>query len=143
MGMLAVCVASLAWRPVAQAQSAPVARVADLGEPWSSVEFSFAAVEPVPGILIRLPDGTLYAASRICTHQACTMVYNKNAKEVSDSYDVQVANPALTCPCHLSVFDPAKGGKVVGGPAPRPPQRFRIRVSGGNIFVDGLDAAGS
>ncbi len=142
---LMASVAWLAWWPSrsAHAQSSTIVRLSDLDEPWSSVQFTYrTATESVPGIIIRLPDGTLYAASRLCPHQGCTIIYYKNAKEVNDSYTVDVVNPALACPCHLSVFDLAKGGKVVGGPASRSPFKFEIRVAREDVHIERLERTG-
>src|SRR5205807_1384223 len=85
----------------------------ELSEPWSSVEFTYPAAEPVPGIIVRLRDGTLYAASRICPHQSCQLLYKTDSQEISDTFDVEAGNPVLACPCHFSVFDLAQKGKVL------------------------------
>ena len=56
------------WLPqicAAQAKTSVTIPLSRLAEPWSSVEFTYPAAEPVPGIIVRLRDGTLYAASRI------------------------------------------------------------------------------
>jgi rieske iron-sulfur protein len=39
----------------------------------------------------------------------------------------------LACPCHGSVFDPARGAEVVAGPAPRPLPEIPVKVEGGEI----------
>jgi Rieske Fe-S protein len=53
----------------------------------------------------RAVDG-ITAYSAICTHQGCEVT----------AWDVQMK--ALWCPCHDSKYDP-RGGRVVGGPAPK------------------------
>jgi Rieske Fe-S protein len=112
-----------------------------LAAPWSSVEFTYASPSgaAVPGIIVRLADGTLYGASRVCPHLSCTVQYRTNAQEINDTFDVQVQNPAFACPCHFSVFDLAKNGKVVGRPAPRAPFRFELKVEGDHVAVVRLE----
>jgi rieske iron-sulfur protein len=70
-------------------------------------------------------DG-LVAYSAICTHLGCAVYAQLN----DDGH--------ITCPCHASVFDPANGAEVIGGPAPRPLPSLPIGVDGeGNVVVDG------
>lgn len=73
-----------------------------------------------PAVLVHLDSGDFVAYSAVCTHQGCTVAYK---------------NGELACPCHGSVFDPAKGAEVVAGPAPRPLPKIPIKVSGGEVFM--------
>jgi cytochrome b6-f complex iron-sulfur subunit len=71
-----------------------------------------------PAVLVHLKSGDFVAYSAVCTHQGCTVAY-KGGK--------------LACPCHGSVFDPAKGAKVVAGPAPSPLPEIPVKVEGGEV----------
>ena len=71
-----------------------------------------------PAFLVHLDTGDFVAYSAICTHQGCTVAYQGGQ---------------LACPCHGSVFDPARGAKVVAGPAPRPLPEIPVKVEGGEI----------
>ena len=71
-----------------------------------------------PAVLVHLKNGDFVAYSAICTHQGCKVAY-------------QGGN--LACPCHGSVFDPAKGAEVVAGPAPRPLPEIPVKVQGGEV----------
>src|SRR5215212_6737707 len=71
-----------------------------------------------PAVLIHLKNGDFVAYSAVCTHQGCTVAY-KGGK--------------LACPCHGSVFDPAKGAQVVAGPAPSPLPEIPVKVQGGEV----------
>lgn len=62
-------------------------------------------------------DG-IVAFSAICTHAGCTVSGWKPKEE------------HFLCPCHLSVYDPASGGLVVAGPAPRPLPSLPLRIDG-------------
>ncbi|MCP5233929.1 MAG: Rieske 2Fe-2S domain-containing protein [Zoogloeaceae bacterium] len=70
----------------------------------------------------RAAEGVL-AYSAVCTHQGC---------------DVTEYNPTenvLFCFCHFSKFQPAHGGEVVGGPAPRNLPLLPLRLEGGQLVV--------
>ena len=126
------------WLPrvcAAQAKTFVSIPLSRLAEPWSSVEFTYPAAEPVPGIIVRLRDGTLYAASRICPHQSCQLLYKTDKQEISDAFEVEAGNPVLVCPCHFSVFDIANGGKVLSGPATAPPLQLNVEARDGKIFI--------
>jgi nitrite reductase/ring-hydroxylating ferredoxin subunit len=71
-----------------------------------------------PAVLVHLKSGDFVAYSAVCTHQGCTVAY-KGGK--------------LACPCHGSVFDPAKGAEVVAGPAPSPLPEIPVKVEGGEV----------
>jgi len=71
-----------------------------------------------PAVLVHLKSGNFVAYSAVCTHQGCTVAY-KGGK--------------LACPCHGSVFDPAKGAEVVAGPAPSPLPEIPVKVEGGEV----------
>ena len=79
----------------AQAKASVTIALSRLAEPWSSVEFTYPAAEPIPGIIVRLRDGTLYAASRICPHQSCQLLYKTDKQEISDTFEVEAGNPVL------------------------------------------------
>jgi cytochrome b6-f complex iron-sulfur subunit len=71
-----------------------------------------------PAVLVHLNNGDFVAYSAVCTHQGCTVAYK---------------NGQLACPCHGSVFDPAKGAEVVAGPAPKPLTEIPVKVEGGEV----------
>ena len=69
-----------------------------------------------PAVLLRPRDDDVVAYSRICTHAGCTVAFDPGLD-------------LLTCPCHGSVFDPARGAAVVAGPAPRPLARIPLEIN--------------
>jgi Rieske Fe-S protein len=79
-------------------------------ERLSSTEASFAA------------DGVV-GFSAICTHAACVV----SGWKAEDEH--------FFCPCHGSVYDPAAGGAVVAGPAPRPLPSLPLRIADGALTV--------
>jgi cytochrome b6-f complex iron-sulfur subunit len=69
-------------------------------------------------------EAGFYAMSSVCTHLGCMVKHQKQPG----------AKEAFFCPCHGSRFD--IDGSVVGGPAPRPLDRVRIEIDGGQLVVD-------
>ena len=57
----------------------------------------------IPGVLLKLPDGTFVAFDAVCTHAGCTVEYDRGS-----GY--------LICPCHGATFDPAKQAQAHRGP---------------------------
>lgn len=64
------------------------------------------------------------AYSAVCTHEGC--IVSKRAGPHNDYFH---------CPCHQSTYDPLKGCKVVGGPAPRPLPQLPIGVTKSGKFI--------
>ena len=99
----------------AQSGGAAIARESEVA-PGSAVEFKDGGQDAV---LVRLESGDFAAYSAVCTHQGCTVAYQKGQ---------------LACPCHGSVFDPANGAEVVTGPAQSPLPEIPIEVKGGQVL---------
>jgi Rieske Fe-S protein len=71
-------------------------------------------------VLVHLESGESAAYSAVCTHQSCTVAYRPQTRK-------------LACPCHGSVFDPAKSAAVETGPARRPLPEVPIRIEGEEV----------
>lgn len=65
-------------------------------------------------------DGTLTAFSPLCTHLGCAYEWEAKKKEFS-------------CPCHGSIF--SQTGQVIAGPAPRPLDRYAVKVEGSRLWL--------
>lgn len=126
---------------------------ADFPEAWTCLPFTFqqsyleynpegAEIRKIPGYIVKLPDGDVVAYSRICPHLGCIFNFVKEPEEAAKGYNFKPDGPVFACPCHLSVYDIAQAGKVVSGPAPRPPRRFEIKKEGGTYTVISLEAGG-
>ena len=81
----------------------------------------------------RWAPGGILAFSKICTHAGCAIsLYRK------PTFKPTQPRPALVCPCHYSTFDPARGGKVIFGPAGRPlPQLPLVVDAAGQLRAGG------
>jgi cytochrome b6-f complex iron-sulfur subunit len=96
-----------------------------------ATRFKVARPEEIPlGKVLALPQQKLYVAhgeagfyamSAVCTHLGCMTRYAAEEK-------------TITCPCHGSRFD--LGGRVNGGPAPRPLDRLELSLKDGALVVD-------
>jgi ubiquinol-cytochrome c reductase iron-sulfur subunit len=79
---------------------------------------------------LRLPSGRenwapfgILAFSRICTHAGCAIALYRKPR-----FRALEPEPALVCPCHYSTFDPARGARVIFGPAGRPLPQLPLMV---------------
>jgi Rieske Fe-S protein len=83
--------------------------------------FAFEVAETgMPAVLVHLPDDRWAAYEAACTHAGCEVAY-------------QLESRKLGCPCHGSVFDPARDGAVARGPAKRPLGKLAVRVKDGMV----------
>ena len=67
-----------------------------------------------------LTDKGFVAYSAICTHLGCTVSWMANRESPAASF--------TECFCHNSIFNPAEGAKVMGGPAPIPLAQIGVKV---------------
>lgn len=79
--------------------------------------------------LVHLPGNanpSIVAYSAICTHLGCSVLAQLNK------------DGNIACPCHGSIYDPARGAVVVRGPAPRPLPGLPIAIdSSGAVTAAG------
>jgi Rieske Fe-S protein len=122
-----------------------------------------AKAATVPGVAIKLPwklsfpgyqggkePTDIVIFSRICPHLGCIFNYVPNWREVTAGYGGYVPpegrrHGLMACPCHLSIYDPADRelpGRVLSGPAPRPPRYFTYEIRDGVIVVTGAEPGG-
>jgi arsenite oxidase small subunit len=134
-----LCLCSLVMRPrnAPAASEQAVFSAEELAEPWSAVKFTLldGRGDPMPGIVIHLPDGGWYASSLICPHNQCDVMYVRDFAVARDSFNVEVDSPVLACPCHFSVFDVLRHGRVISGPAPAAPVQLNVEVREGKVIV--------
>ena len=119
-------------------------------EVWDSVDFTLQTASAViPAVAVRVPGPVpggldhaplnLIAFSRICTHQHCVVSFNTDVNAINFGFNYATDSPALTCPCHLSVFDPRAAGRAVSGPANQPLPRVRLSVREAQVVATGLE----
>ena len=135
------------------AENDVVFKDSDFPETWTCLPFMFnqryleynpegKEVRKIPGFIVKLPDGDVVAYSRICPHLGCIFNFVKDPAECAKGYNFLPKGPVFACPCHLSVYDIAQAGKVVSGPAPRPPRKFEVKKVGDQYSIVSLEAGG-
>jgi len=70
--------------------------------------------------VVKTGDQKVVAFTPQCTHLAC-------------AYHWEAAGKQFVCPCHASTF--SVDGKVTGGPAPRPLDRYATRLDGNKVLI--------
>jgi Rieske Fe-S protein len=69
-------------------------------------------------------DGREFIAmSNICTHLGCRVRWIEDRDQ-------------FFCPCHNGIFD--EQGSVVSGPAPKPLDRFEVKVEEEQLYLRGV-----
>jgi len=142
--------------------------LSDFPGPWSSQTFTFGQLSKeysfkhfqttkIPGYVVRLdsdqPDGKpdFIIVSRICPHMGCVFNFLPDPAEAGAYNYPGAKNPLFACPCHLSVYDPKQKqdiggkeirGKVVSGPAPRPPRAFEWKIDGDKLVIVAAELGG-
>ena len=78
--------------------------------------------------VVKAAGDQIVAYAPQCTHLGCAY-----------HWDEQKRN--FLCPCHTSIF--ALDGQVLAGPAPRPLDRYEVKVEGGRLLLGGIQPAGT
>ena len=81
---------------------------------WRTVE------EKTTAWVVKLDAHNVVAYSPSCTHLGC-------------AYHWDDQQGVFVCPCHTSLF--SMDGKVMSGPAPRPLDRYAIKMDGNKLMV--------
>ena len=124
----------------------PIAPLSSFSKVWDKVEFT---LETVPAIVLHIPqplngsisveDKHFIAFSRICTHLNCSVNFTSDVEAIALASNHRVSNPALICPCHLSLFDVLKAGKAISGPAVEPLPRIQLKAKSGQLLAVGIE----
>jgi len=81
------------------------------------------STEKASAWVVQIPNQGVVAFSPSCTHLGCAYHWEESKK-------------VFLCPCHTSAF--SIDGKVLSGPAPRPLDRYAVRVDHGHILIGEL-----
>lgn len=81
---------------------------------------NFTANDGTDAILFKTKDEKVYALSRICTHEGC-------------SVDFDLAQNNLICPCHGATYE-AIGGNAISGPTQKSLKKINVKIDGDNVL---------
>ena len=84
------------------------------------------STEKASAWILKKSDQEVVAYSPSCTHLGCAYKWDDPSKN-------------FVCPCHTSAF--SMDGKVLSGPAPRPLDRYEVRVDNGKILLGQIKRA--
>lgn len=71
-------------------------------------------------------NSSIVAYSILCQHMGCPVGYEE-------------ADKHFICPCHQTLYDPARDGYVIQGVAQRPLPRVQLEIDGDDIVAVGID----
>lgn len=78
------------------------------------------STEKASAWILKKSDSEVVAFAPSCTHLGCAYKWDDSAKN-------------FICPCHTSAF--GADGKVLTGPAPRPLDRYAVKLDNGKILL--------
>ena len=76
--------------------------------------------------VVKTANNQVVAYGPQCTHLGC-------------AYHWDTAKNEVVCPCHNSLF--SIDGRVLGGPAPRPLDRYETRIQGNKLLLGRIQAS--
>jgi Rieske Fe-S protein len=82
--------------------------------------FKFIANDGTDAILFKTKDEKVYALSRICSHERCSVEFD-------------LAQNILICLCHGATFE-ATDGNVISGPTQRGLKKINVKIDGDNVL---------
>ena len=82
--------------------------------------FNFTANDGKDAILFKTSDEKVYALSRICTHQGCSVNFDLSQNK-------------LVCPCHGAEYETGQGN-VLSGPTEKGLKKINIKIEGDNVL---------
>ena len=103
--------------PESQTESANVITTTNDLAVGQSLEFTSSA--GISAILFRSSEDKVYALSRICTHEGCSVDFDMNQNR-------------LICPCHGANYE-ASDGSVISGPTTKSLAKIKVEIQGQDI----------
>src|SRR3984957_9152313 len=108
------------WVDTAELSTIPVGTPTEITYARKRVDGWKVTTEKATAWVVKKPGNEVVAFSPICTHLGC-------------AYHWDDPSHTFICPCHTSVF--SIDGKVLGGPAPRPLDRYMTKIEGGKLEI--------
>jgi hypothetical protein len=119
----------------------PVATTEELAKVWAGKRFLFRdplTSEPLPAMIVHLPDGSYWAFSLREPFGTCDLAYVTELEKLRTDYDFPASHPMVVNTCSRTVYDLLRyggasdgalvRGEVVEGLGIRPPMAIEVRV---------------
>jgi len=126
----------------------PVATGEEIANAWASKRFLFrdpVTSEPVPAMIVHLPDGGYWAFSLREPFGTCDLDYVTDLEKLRTDYDFRASHPMVVNTCNRTVYDLLRyggssdgglvRGDVVQGSGIRPPIAIEVRVEGKHLVA--------
>jgi hypothetical protein len=126
----------------------PIATTEELTKAWAGKRFLFRdplTSEPVPAMIVRLPDGSYWAFSLREPFGTCELDYVTELGKLSTDYNFRATHPMIVNSCTHTVYDLLRygsssdgglvRGEVVEGTGIRPPMAIEVRVEGKQLVT--------
>ncbi|MGA7915718.1 MAG: hypothetical protein WCA00_10830 [Candidatus Acidiferrales bacterium] len=129
----------------------PIATTAELSKTWSSKRFLFRApqtAQDVPGLVVKLPGGVLWAISTRAPFGTCDLEYVTDLQKLASEYQLTTDHPMVVDSCGHTVYDLTRygtgpngvvRGAIVKGEGIRPPIAIEVRVRGREIVATRIE----
>jgi menaquinol-cytochrome c reductase iron-sulfur subunit len=108
------------WVKTADLASIPTGKPTEISFQRTRADGWQLITEKTTAWVVKQPDNQVIAFTPNCTHLGC-------------AYHWDDPSHTFVCPCHTSAF--SIDGKVLGGPAPRPLDRYMVKVEAGILQI--------
>lgn len=108
------------WVKTADLSTIPAGKPTEISFQRSRADGWQVVTEKATAWVVKQPDNQVIAFTPNCTHLGC-------------AYHWDDPSHTFICPCHTSAF--SIDGKVLGGPAPRPLDRYAVKVEAGILEI--------
>ena len=108
------------WVKTADLASIPAGKPTEISFQRTRADGWQLITEKTTAWVVKQPDNQVIAFTPNCTHLGC-------------AYHWDDPSHTFVCPCHTSAF--SIDGKVLGGPAPRPLDRYMVKVEAGILQI--------
>jgi menaquinol-cytochrome c reductase iron-sulfur subunit len=108
------------WVETADLSTIPAGTPTEVAFERTRVDGWTVTKEKATAWVVKQANNDVVAFTPTCTHLGC-------------AYHWDDAKHSFVCPCHSSVF--SIDGKVLGGPAPRPLDRYMTKIDAGKLEI--------
>jgi menaquinol-cytochrome c reductase iron-sulfur subunit len=108
------------WVDAEDLSSIPTGTPTEISFNRTRVDGWMVTPEKATAWVVKQADNAVVAYAPQCTHLGC-------------AYHWDDPSHTFVCPCHTSVF--SIDGKVLSGPAPRPLDRYMVKIEGGKLQI--------